>query len=132
MNRGRLWLSLCHVWRGLISSGKSSLKGCPAEGLTNASDTCGNVAPLACDAGSSKVAFVMQVCRWEFLVFNGTFKTLLRVHEAPQDGKLVFSLIKSSFMKDFVGQWQVSCWQPASYTAALERCRGLDAHFTAP
>ena len=69
----------------------------------------------------------MQVCRWEFLVFNGTFKTLLRVHEAPKDGKLVFSLIKSSFMKDFVGQWQVSCWRPASYTAALGRCRCKDA-----
>ena len=68
----------------------------------------------------------MQVCRWEFLVFNGTFKTLLRVHEAPKDGKLVFSLIKSSFMKDFVGQWQVSCWRPASYTAALGRCGGKD------
>lgn len=73
----------------------------------------------------------MQVCRWEFLVFNGTFKTLLRVHEAPEDGKLVFSLIKSSFMKDFVGQWQVSCWPPASYTAALGRSRGVDAHLSA-
>ena len=65
-------------------------------------------------------------------MFNGTFKTLLRVHEAPEDGKLVFSLIKSSFMKDFVGQWQVSCWQPASHTAAPEWCRGMDAHLTAP
>ena len=46
-------------------------------------------------------------------MFSGTFKTLLKVHEAPQDGKLVFSLIKSAFMKDFVGQWQVgeSCQQ---------------------
>ena len=49
----------------------------------------------------------MQICRWEFLAFSGTFKTLLNVHEERDAGRVVFSLIKSSFMKDFEGQWQV-------------------------
>lgn len=53
-------------------------------------------------------ACCMQICRWEFLTFSGTFKTLLDVHEEPEAGKVVFSLIKSAFMKDFEGQWQVS------------------------
>ena len=49
----------------------------------------------------------VQICRWEFLAFSGTFKTLLNVHEERDAGRVVFSLIKSSFMKDFEGQWQV-------------------------
>ena len=49
----------------------------------------------------------LQICRWEFLAFSGTFKTLLNVHEERDAGRVVFSLIKSSFMKDFEGQWQV-------------------------
>lgn len=49
----------------------------------------------------------VQICRWEFLAFSGTFKTLLNVDEERDAGRLVFSLIKSSFMKDFEGQWQV-------------------------
>lgn len=43
------------------------------------------------------------------MAFSGTFKTLLNVHEERDAGKVVFSLIKSSFMKDFEGQWQVNC-----------------------
>lgn len=61
-----------------------------------------------------------QVCRWEFLAFSGTFKTLLNVHEEPEAGKVVFSLIKSAFMKDFEGQWQVTAasavCQPHAYS----------------
>lgn len=49
----------------------------------------------------------VQICRWEFLAFSGTFKTLLNVDEERDAGRVVFSLIKSSFMKDFEGQWQV-------------------------
>lgn len=52
---------------------------------------------------------ILQICRWEFLAFSGTFKTLLNVHEERDAGRVVFSLIKSSFMKDFEGQWQVDC-----------------------
>lgn len=55
---------------------------------------------------NSHILFV-QICRWEFLAFSGTFKTLLNVHEERDAGRVVFSLIKSSFMKDFEGQWQV-------------------------
>ncbi|DBB11662.1 TPA: hypothetical protein ACH3X3_007042 [Trebouxia sp. C0006] len=51
---------------------------------------------------------LLQICRWEFLAFSGTFKTLLNVHEERDAGRVVFSLIKSSFMKDFEGQWQVT------------------------
>ncbi|KAL3160715.1 hypothetical protein ABBQ32_010626 [Trebouxia sp. C0010 RCD-2024] len=51
---------------------------------------------------------LLQICRWEFLAFSGTFKTLLNVDEERDAGRLVFSLIKSSFMKDFEGQWQLT------------------------
>lgn len=51
---------------------------------------------------------LLQICRWEFLAFSGTFKTLLNVDEKPDAGRVVFSLIKSSFMKDFEGQWQLT------------------------
>ena len=59
-----------------------------------------------CICQTINVVFV-QICRWEFLAFSGTFKTLLNVHEERDAGRVVFSLIKSSFMKDFEGQWQV-------------------------
>ena len=49
----------------------------------------------------------MQTCRWEFLVFSGTFETKLTVHEARQHGEVVFNLISSSFMRQFQGAWKV-------------------------
>lgn len=61
---------------------------------------------VACSTTVS-TAMLLQICRWEFLAFSGTFKTLLNVHEEKDAGRVVFSLIKSSFMKDFEGQWQV-------------------------
>ena len=62
---------------------------------------------LACNMAVSNTTGCLQICRWEFLAFSGTFKTLLNVHEERDAGRVVFSLIKSSFMKDFEGQWQV-------------------------
>ncbi len=55
----------------------------------------------------------MQMCRWEFLVFSGTFETRLTVHEARQHGEVVFNLISSSFMRQFQGAWKV-CLTPSS------------------
>lgn len=52
---------------------------------------------------------VMQDCKWEFLIFSGKFKTELSVKEEAEQGCLTFNLIASSFMKHFVGQWQVGC-----------------------
>ncbi|KAK9824396.1 hypothetical protein WJX72_009979 [[Myrmecia] bisecta] len=51
---------------------------------------------------------ILQLCRWEFLIFSGTFKTLLSVAEDPVAGRLVFSLVNSSFMRDFEGRWQIT------------------------
>ncbi|CAL5224922.1 g7688 [Coccomyxa viridis] len=51
---------------------------------------------------------VLQTCRWEFLVFSGTFETRLTVHEARQHGEVVFNLISSSFMRQFQGAWKVT------------------------
>ncbi|BDA47163.1 hypothetical protein COCOBI_10-0080 [Coccomyxa sp. Obi] len=51
---------------------------------------------------------VLQVCRWEFLVFSGTFETKLTVEENLPSGTVVFHLVSSSFMKQFEGRWQVS------------------------
>lgn len=50
---------------------------------------------------------VVQDCKWEFLIFSGKFKTELSVKEDIDKGCLTFNLIASSFMKHFVGQWQV-------------------------
>lgn len=51
---------------------------------------------------------VLQVCRWEFLVFSGTFETKLTVEEDLPIGTVVFHLVSSSFMRQFEGRWQVS------------------------
>ncbi len=48
-----------------------------------------------------------QVCRWEFLVFSGTFETKLMVEEDLPCGTVVFHLVSSSFMRHFEGRWQV-------------------------
>lgn len=52
---------------------------------------------------------VAQTCTWEFLggVFKGSFVTELEVEEHLDTRQLSFSLIDSSFMKDFVGSWKV-------------------------
>ena len=58
------------------------------------------------------------------MAFSGTFKTLLNVHEERDAGKVVFSLIKSSFMKDFEGQWQVES------SAHMSCMRKVQQHFS--
>ena len=52
----------------------------------------------------------MQTCRWEFLVFSGTFDTHLTVEEDRPAGRVVFNLAAprgSAFMRSFQGLWQV-------------------------
>jgi len=44
---------------------------------------------------------------WKFLIFRGAFETELEVVEDPDKGVLTFSLLKSAFMKEFVGDWEV-------------------------
>lgn len=51
--------------------------------------------------------FMVQLCRWEFLVFSGTFETRLGVEEDLPRGSVVFRLVSSSFMRQFEGRWQV-------------------------
>ena len=53
------------------------------------------------------ISVCAQICRWEFLVFSGTFETRLAVHEARKHGEVVFDLISSSFMQQFQGAWKV-------------------------
>lgn len=50
---------------------------------------------------------LLQVCQWRFLTFSGEFETVLSVDEVPCDMALTFKLVKSSFMSDFQGRWQV-------------------------
>ena len=47
------------------------------------------------------------MCRWEFLVFSGSFETHLTVDENMDRDEVVFNLVSSSFMKQFQGRWQV-------------------------
>jgi len=48
-----------------------------------------------------------QDCKWEFLIFSGKFRAELGVKEDLQRRCLTFSLITSTFMKNFVGRWQI-------------------------
>jgi len=50
---------------------------------------------------------MVQDCKWEFLIFSGKFRAELGVKEDLQRRCLTFSLITSTFMKNFVGRWQV-------------------------
>ncbi len=50
---------------------------------------------------------VKQVCKWEFLVFQGTFSLLLNVQEDREAGALTFDLVESGFMQSFLGVWTV-------------------------
>lgn len=49
-----------------------------------------------------------QTCKWAFLVFSGTFRTSLSVLEEPAARRLAFHLIQSSFMRQFVGRWDIA------------------------
>ncbi len=80
----------------------------------------------------------MQTCRWEFLVFSGTFDTALTVEEDHAAGRVVFNLVSSSFMRSFQGAWQVSahalplsCTDAAPGNTASLR-RHLLPHLEAP
>ena len=50
---------------------------------------------------------LVQNCSWKFLVFSGSFITELAVREAEAARQLEFSLMKSAFMKQFIGSWEV-------------------------
>ena len=68
---------------------------------------------LVFDCPHDAVFLFAQICRWEFLVFSGTFETRLDVHEAREHGEVVFNLVSSSFMQQFQGAWKV-CLDPMS------------------
>ncbi|KIZ07366.1 hypothetical protein MNEG_0592 [Monoraphidium neglectum] len=49
-----------------------------------------------------------RACSWRFLAFAGSFNVHLSVSEDAAARSLVFRLVRSSFMRDFEGRWQVS------------------------
>jgi hypothetical protein len=49
----------------------------------------------------------LQFGKWQFLTFSGTFDVTLDVTEEPGSRLLVFRLVRSTFMEDFEGRWQV-------------------------
>ena len=50
---------------------------------------------------------VSQMVGWKFLIFRGAFETELEVVEDEAQRVLTFSLLRSAFMKEFVGDWEV-------------------------
>ena len=48
---------------------------------------------------------VNQECKWQFLIFKGTFGIALEVDEEPETKTVTFKLAKSAFMRDFEGSW---------------------------
>ncbi len=56
----------------------------------------------------SAVPCAAQSCRWEFLIFSGSFRIVLSVHmEEAGPRSLVFRRVQSSFMRAMEGRWQV-------------------------
>lgn len=70
------------------------------------SDVFSNIKSSEMISGHPEI-ILLQDCKWEFLVFSGNFRAKLGVKEDLQRRCVTFSLITSSFMKDFVGRWQV-------------------------
>ena len=53
---------------------------------------------------------MLQDCKWQFLMFSGTFETSLFMTEERGANRLSFNLAKPSmFMRSFQGRWQVTC-----------------------
>mmetsp|Transcript_12426 Transcript_12426/g.29521 ORF Transcript_12426/g.29521 Transcript_12426/m.29521 type:complete len:183 (+) Transcript_12426:433-981(+) len=50
---------------------------------------------------------LVQVCRWKFLLFSGTFNSTLAVRQMPDNGIVQFELVESDFLSEFHGQWSV-------------------------
>jgi hypothetical protein len=50
---------------------------------------------------------LVQTVSWKFLIFRGSFATELQVEELPAQRRLAFSLLRSAFMRQFVGSWRV-------------------------
>lgn len=50
---------------------------------------------------------LVQTVNWHFLIFRGSFVTELLVDEGP-DLQLSFSLLRSAFMRQFIGSWEVT------------------------
>ena len=50
----------------------------------------------------------LQSCRWEFLIFSGSFRIVLSVHvDEAGPRTLVFRRVQSTFMRAMEGRWQV-------------------------
>lgn len=56
------------------------------------------------DDGSIRL---LQMVMWKFLIFRGSFVTELEVVEDAEAYELSFKLLKSAFMREFVGTWKV-------------------------
>ena len=56
------------------------------------------------DDGSIRL---LQMVMWKFLIFRGSFVTELEVVEDAGTYELSFRLLKSAFMRKFVGTWKV-------------------------
>ena len=82
---------------------------------------------IDCPGVLMKVLILLQDCKWEFLVFSGNFGAELSVREDQQRANLTFSLIRSSFMNSFVGQWQVSSESQARHPQATQQTRRIGA-----
>ena len=59
---------------------------------------------------------VTQMVGWKFLIFRGAFETELEVVEDGEGRLLTFSLLKSAFMREFVGDWEVVDEADGSFT----------------
>ena len=67
-----------------------------------------NVDSCTARRGEDGKLVVSQMVGWKFLIFRGAFETVLEVVEDEAQRVLTFSLLRSAFMKEFVGDWEVA------------------------
>jgi hypothetical protein len=67
-----------------------------------------NVDSCTARRGEDGKLVVSQMVGWKFLIFRGAFETELEVVEDEAQRVLTFSLLRSAFMEEFVGDWDVA------------------------
>lgn len=105
----------CQCGSGLSSTqrrmGKAGFGGGTATGITPTPkwpNTPHRTTPRPSPPPRAHTHDPLQICRWRFLAFSGTFKVQLGVVEDDAARTLLFNLVHSNFMSDFEGRWAVA------------------------
>ena len=70
---------------------------------------------------------VTQSCMWQFLLFKGQFNMVVNVTEGAAKRGVAFDLVRSKFMRDFKGRWELE-----SINSSHDSCRVVYTMEVAP